>query len=83
FQDLVEAEIFYTARFHVTKEDEQKRTAFFETCGKQRALPEQFEELSHMVKIYAFEEKKLKLYYDIKSGETLCALEPDQSVFSS
>ncbi|MCD8361926.1 MAG: PEP/pyruvate-binding domain-containing protein [Lachnospiraceae bacterium] len=83
FQDLVEAEIFYTALFHVTKEDEQKRTAFFETCGTQRALPEQFEELSHMVKIYSFEEKNLKLYYDIKSGETLCALAPDQSVFSS
>ena len=33
FQDLVEAEIFYTALFHVTKEDEALRKEFFpEVC---------------------------------------------------
>ena len=74
FQDLVEAEIFYTALFHVTREDEALRKAFFRKYAKTLPLPEQFAELSHMVNIYDFSGSGLMLYYDIRSGETLCAV---------
>lgn len=75
FQDLVEAEIFYTALFHVTKEEEERRERLFERYAREMPLPSQFEELSNMVKIYDFSESGLRLYYDIQSGETLCAVE--------
>lgn len=74
FQDLVEAEIFYTALFHVTGEDERRRREFFQSHAKSLPLPAQFEELSHMVSLYDFSDGRLMLYYDIRSGETLCAL---------
>ncbi len=74
FQDLVEAEIFYTALFHVTREDEALRKEFFRKYAKTLPLPEQFAELSHMVNIYDFSGSGLMLYYDIRSGETLCAV---------
>lgn len=74
FQDLVEAEIFYTALFHITKEDEKKRRELFETHAQEQEIPSQFRELSDMVKIYDFSGKGLYLYYDIKGNETLCAL---------
>lgn len=75
FQDLVEAEIFYTALFHMTKEEERRRNVFFENYAKEMPIPAQFEELSDMVKIYDFSGKGLILYYDIKSNETLCGIE--------
>ena len=74
FQDLVEAEIFYTALFHMTKEEEEKRRQFFDQYAVLLPIPEQFRELSHIVKIYDFSGKGLKLFYDIKSNETLCAV---------
>ena len=74
FQDLVEAEIFYTALFHVTGEDERRRREFFQSHARSLPLPAQFEELSHMVSLYDFSDGRLMLYYDIRSGETLCAL---------
>lgn len=74
FQDLVEAEIFYTALFHVTGKDERRRREFFQSHAKSLPLPAQFEELSHMVSLYDFSDGRLMLYYDIRSGETLCAL---------
>ena len=74
FQDLVEAEIFYTALFHVTREDEDMRRELFRKYAKVLPLPEQFQELSHMVSIYDFSDSGLMLYYDIRSGETLCAV---------
>lgn len=74
FQDLVEAEIFYTAWFHVTREDDRLRSAFFEQYAEELPIPEQFPELSHMVKIYDFSGKDLRLYYNIQGGETLCAV---------
>ncbi len=77
FQDLVEAEIFYTALFHVTGEDERRRREFFQSHAKSLPLPAQFEELSHMVSLYDFSDGRLMLYYDIRSGETLCALEKE------
>ncbi len=75
FQDLVEAEIFYTALFHVTKEEEERRQRFFEACARPLPIPGQFTELSHMVKVYSFSSCGLRLWYDIKSGEALCAAE--------
>ncbi len=79
FQDLVEAEIFYTALFHMSREDERRRTAFFGECASEVPLPVQFEELAYMVKVYDFEGKGLRLYYDIQSGETLCGIADDGS----
>ena len=60
--------------FHVTREDEALRKEFFRKYAKTLPLPEQFAELSHMVNIYDFSGSGLMLYYDIRSGETLCAV---------
>ena len=76
FQDLVETEIFYTALYNVSEERVQKNRTLLSTQGEQLPLPEDYQQLSEMVKLYRFTRAKLMLYYDIESGRVLCGIDP-------
>lgn len=74
FQDLVEAEIFYTALFKTGKEAAEKRDALLSRMGELYELPEQYKHLAHMVHWYQVEKAQLMLYYDMEKGRTLCGI---------
>ena len=74
FQDLVEAEIFYTALFRTGKESARKREKILSGIGKLCELPDQYKHLSDMVHLYQVEDSGLMLYYDMEKGRTLCGV---------
>ena len=74
FQDLVEAEIFYTALLKTGKEGAEKREKLLSGIGKMCELPESYRHLSDMVHVYQTEEAGLTLYYDMDKGRTVCGI---------
>ena len=73
-QDLVEAEIFYTALLKTGKEGAEKREKLLSGIGKMCELPESYRHLSDMVHVYQTEEAGLTLYYDMDKGRTVCGI---------
>ena len=75
FQDLVEAEIFYTALFDTPKTRIFNRTVFHDMPNILTEILPDCKEYEDIVKVCHTEGMHLKLYSDIQNSETVLGFE--------
>ena len=74
FQDLVEADIFYTALFQVTPDDVKRQKDVLENYADRINMPSAYENLNEIVFHYRLKEENCMLYYNIQNGKFLCGI---------
>lgn len=71
FQDLVEAEIFYTAIFDNSNTLYFNRTYFKESANVLTDILPEYQEYEGIVQVYDLRRKGLKLYSDVRNEKTV------------